>query len=225
MTTAAAPPPPLLVLSLFGALFASACEEVPRTYSSARVPSYSPGELVFSDNFDRASLGEAWQSTGRGASIVNGALTLRRVRNHPLWLVADLPDEVEIEFDAWSDSKEGDLKVELCGDGESFATTTSYTATGYVIIFGGWKNALDVIARQDEHGADRVERETLGVEVGQHYHLKITRRGGELTWTVDGKHQLLMRDPDPLTGPGQRGFGFNGWTATTHFDNLTIRAL
>lgn len=214
-----------LSCGLVALLATSSCEEVPRTYSTTRLKAFAPGEVVFSDDFERRELGEAWQSTGKGASIRSGALTLSRVKNHPVWLVQDLPDDVEIEFDAWSDSSEGDIKFEMCADGESYATEVSYTATGYVVIFGGWKNQLDVIARRDEHGSDRVERPTLGVETRRTYHFKITRRGGELTWTVDGANPLTMNDPDPLVGPGQRGFGFNGWVARTHFDNLVIRAL
>jgi hypothetical protein len=206
-------------------IFGGACEELPRTYSTTKLPDYAPGELVFSDDFERTTIGEDWKATGKGASIRGGALSVRRLKNHPLWLEQDLPDDVEIEFDAWSDSKDGDIKIELCGDGESFATTTSYTATGYVIIFGGWKNTLDVIARRDEHGKDRIERPTLGVERRQHYHFKITRRGGELSWSIDGKDTMTMQDPEPLRGGGQRGFAFNGWSANTHFDNLQIRAL
>jgi hypothetical protein len=211
----------LLVVSLSGA----ACEEVPRTYSTTKVKEYAPGEIVFQDDFQRKELGEAWTATGKGASLQNGALTIHRAKNHPVWLVQDLPDDVEIEFDAWSDSRHGDIKVELCADGESYATTVSYTATGYVVVFGGWKNTLDIIARRDEHGDDRIERPTLGVKPKQTYHFKITRKGSTLTWTVDGENPLVMNDPQPLTGPGQRGFGFNGWIARTHFDNLVIRAL
>lgn len=214
-------PPLLLTLVLLG----PGCEELPRTYSTTKVQTYAPGEIVFQDDFERTELGEAWTMTGKGASLSSGALTIHRAKNHPVWLVQDLPDDVEIEFDAWSDSRHGDIKVELCADGESYATTVSYTATGYVVVFGGWKNTLDIIARRDEHGTDRIERPTLGVEPKRKYHFKITRKGSSLTWTVDGENPLVMNDPEPLTGPGQRGFGFNGWIARTHFDDLVIRAL
>ena len=93
---------------------------------------------------------------GPGAVIDRGVLRLADLHNHPVWLNRELPDAVRVEFDAWAETDEGDIKVELAGDGVSFAKTASYTATGYVFIFGGWNNSLNVIARLDEHGDDRV---------------------------------------------------------------------
>ncbi|MBW2159703.1 MAG: hypothetical protein JRH14_07015 [Deltaproteobacteria bacterium] len=40
-----------------------------------------------------------------------------------------------------SESAEGDIKVEIFGDGASHAKDDTYTATSYVIIFGGWNNS------------------------------------------------------------------------------------
>jgi hypothetical protein len=133
---------------------------------------------------------------------------------------------VRIEFDAWAETEEGDIKVELAGDGQSYAKTASYTATGYVVIFGGWNNKLHVLARRDEHGADRVETAAEPpVESERRYRVAITRRGGELRFEVDGQLIAEMIDDAPLTGPGQRHFAFNNWEAPTRFDNLVIYAL
>lgn len=91
----------------------------------------------FVDNFDRAEFGGDWRDTGGNWRIVDGAVQGQGARNHPLWLRRRLPRDARIEFDAWSDTDVGDLKVEVWGDGESFARTVSYSnATSYVVIFG-----------------------------------------------------------------------------------------
>lgn len=213
---------------VLAACSASGCEELPRTYSTvgqADTAGPASGGVLFEDHFESPKLGPAWKITGRGARVRDGSLHLRGLRNHPVWLDIALPDDVQISFDAWSDSQDGDIKVELAGDGTSFATEASYTASGYVVIFGGWHNSLDVIARQDEHGADRLERPSAKVEVGRRYHFDIIRRGKEIAWMLDGQLHMRYEDPQPLRGAGQDHFGFNNWTASTHFDNLVITAL
>jgi hypothetical protein len=198
-----------------------ACEEVPRLYSTRA----ADGEVIFSDDFEVGELGPLWKPTGEGAEVVGGLLQLSRLENHPLWLDLALPDAVRIEFDAWATTEEGDIKVELYGDGKSFATTPNYTASGYVVIFGGWNNTLNAIVRKDEHGRDRATAEEPKVEADRRYHFVITRTGGEILWEVDGKAVVTFEDQQPLRGPGHDRFAFSGWEATTQFDNLVIEAL
>ncbi len=200
----------------------SACEELPRTYSTAS----DGARVIFQDNFDRGVLGNDWLTTGAGVTLERGALRLESLHNHPVWLRTELPDDVRVEFDAWAETDEGDVKVELAGDGRSYAKTASYTATGYVLIFGGWANSLHLIARRDEHGDDRVAVPAEPkVEPDRRYRVAITRRGGELRFEVDGQTVAELVDEQPLVGPGQRHFAFNNWEAPTRFDNLVIYAL
>ncbi len=194
--------------------------EVPRTYSSA-----GNAELLYRDEFTRAELGPDWRTTGPGASIVDGALVVENLHNHPVWLTRPLPDDVRIEFDALAHSDEGDIKVEFAGDGASFARTTSYKATGYVMIFGGWNNSSNALVRRDEHGGDKRTTASPKVEPGRRYHVVLTRKDGQIRWELDGQELLVYDDPDPLTGPGQQHFAFNGWEARVSFDNLVIQAL
>ena len=210
-----------LPLCLVSLLAATACEELPRTYST----STADAEVLFTDNFDRGMLGNDWLNTGSGATLERGALRMANAHNHPVWLRRELPDDVRIEFDAWAETDEGDIKVELAGDGQSFAKTVSYTATGYVIVFGGWDNSLNIIARRDEHGDDRVAVGEPKVVPERRYHFSVTRRGGELRWEVDGQLVAELIDPQPLIGPGHNHFGFNNWEAPTRFDNLVVYGL
>ena len=178
-----------------------------------------------SDDFNRATLGDAWLSTGGNWRISDGELVIDHAYNHPLWLRKPIPENAVIELDCWSNDDAGDLKVEAWGDGKSFAETVSYTATSYVFIFGGWNNRLSALARMNEHADDRRVRADVRVEKGRRYHWRIARRGGHIDWQIDGKPFLTFDDPSPLRGAGHSWFGFNDWEAELHFDNLKITPL
>ncbi len=179
----------------------------------------------FVDDFDRAALGENWNNTGGPYKIVDGELRVSNARNHPLWLRKSLPDDVRVNFDVQSDSPQGDIKFEIFGDGVSFARASSYVATGYVLIFGGWRNSKTMIARLDEHGADVKTRRDVRVERGRRYAMKIERRGGLLRWWVDGEIMLEYDDALPLKGGRHDHLGFNNWETPLRFDNLRVTPL
>jgi hypothetical protein len=217
-------------------------------------PIAPPPDLLkapFEDSFDRAAaatpsatppstaasvgdLGPDWMATLSGVwRLEAGRLCGERARNHGVWLKRVLPVNVRIEFDAVSDSPDGDLKAEYWGDGRSYATALSYTnATSYLTIFGGWHNKFHVLARIDEHGNDRKQitvdpnsddpREKP-VVAGQLYHFKVERTDGKtVKWWVDGNEMLSFPDTAPLAGPGHDHFGFNDWDVKVCFDNVRI---
>jgi len=179
----------------------------------------------FTDDFEREDLGDHWHNTGGRYVIRDGWLNIRGARNKPLWLRRRLPRDVRIEFDARSDSPAGDIKVEVFGDGTSRATSESYTATSYVIIFGGWNNTTNAIARMNEHGDDRADGDRFPVEMGRTYHIRIEREGDTITAWADDHELAAMTDPDPLEGRGHDHFAFNNWEADLWFDNLRIEPL
>jgi hypothetical protein len=175
-----------------------------------------------SDDFQRAEVGSLWHQTGQGFRIVNGELVVDHAYNHPLWLSRPIPRDAVVELDCWSNDDVGDIKVEVWGDGGSYATSASYTATSYVFIFGGWHNQISAIARMNEHGQDRKTRNDVKVVKGQKYHWRIARKGSRIDWQVDGKPFLTFDDGAPLDGPVHSYFAFNDWEAELHFDNLKI---
>ncbi|HJZ85514.1 MAG TPA: hypothetical protein VKN99_10105 [Polyangia bacterium] len=189
----------------------------------------------FVDTFDRAELGPDYYNTGAPYRIEAGKLVFERAHNHPLWLRRRLPPDVQIEFDCSSKSPEGDLKVELFGDGQSYESAEAvekdliYTTTGYVAIFGGWRNSRSVLVRQDEHEWEHRPgtplRPTPRVQPGRTYHWTLARRGGHLEWSIDGRPFLSYDDPAPLSGRGHDHFGFTGWETAVVFDNLKITPL
>ena len=189
-------------------------------------PQGDPGiGAEFTDDFERAQLGSAYKKTGGSWRLEDGQLHVQGAKNHPLWLLRTLPADVRVELDVRSESPEGDIKVEIFGDGDSHAKTDSYTATGYVIIFGGWNNSKNVLARMDEHGADRVLGGPRKVEPGATYRFRIERIGGTLAVWVDGDILLQMDDSEPLRGRGHDHFGFNNWQSDLWFDNLKVTPL
>ncbi len=211
-----------LAIAFAGLAFAGlACAEEPRTYSTPG----ADAAPIFSEDFAGDALSDNWRITGVGARIDSGTLLVEGLHNHPVWLNIELPDDVRIEFDAIAEGEEGDIKVEVAGDGTSFAKTASYTASGYVVIFGGWNNTINAIARRDEHGRDRKTQGTPKVEADRRYHFTLIRQHGTLRWELDGQEVLVFEDPKPLVGAGHRHFAFNNWESRVRFDNLIIYAL
>ncbi len=205
--------------------------------------------LPFRDDFsDFGTVAKNYWTTGGLWRAENGELVAPGAKNNPLWLKAKLPDDVAVEFDVRSASNDGDIRLELFGNGVDHAS-------GYVFILGGWNNSLSVIGRLDENAppmariqelatraaqtqgkpgaglvetgvyrADtRVRVEKPGpAQVGRRYHFRIERRGTLLRWYVDGQPYLELNDPLPLKGPGHDRFAFSDWEAQLYFDNLAI---
>jgi hypothetical protein len=193
--------------------------------------------LPFDDDFERVgALGKDWRATSSAWTLVGGRLCGENALNHPVWLARRLPVNAVIEFQALSESPDGDIKAEYWGDGRSSASGQSYTdATSYLTVFGGWKNQFHVLARRDEHAPDRREIKLVPggadlmrskVVADRVYQFRVERRDGRtVRWQVDGMDILTYRDDEPLTGPGHEHFGFNDWQVRVCFDNLRVTPL
>jgi len=201
----------------------------PATAFAALVPPPPPPTEPFADDFERGAVGDQYRSLGiANVGIFQGRLRLAQMRNRPLWLTRALPNNARVSFKARSLSPEGDIKVELWGDGQSGYQgdpRLAYTASGYVFVMGGWKNTISAIARQHEHTPDRVERSDVRVEPNRWYQWTIERQGGNLLWKIDGQPFLEMNDGNPLSGPSNRFLGFSGWDTTVEFDELRVEPL
>lgn len=204
--------------------------------AAVAAPDASVLDAPFRDDFERAELGPDYHARSAAWAIEEGRLCARGAQNQGAWLAKRLPVDVRIEIDAEALSPEGDIKVELFGDGRSGATGVSYDdATSYIAIFGGWRNTRHVLARLDEHGEDRLAIEVdprseeavrHPVSPGQVYRFRFERRDGKtLEWSIDGVTYLVFPDDKPLRGPGHEHFGVNNWSSPVCFDNLSITPL
>lgn len=200
------------------------------------IPAPSASARPIADPFFNP-LGPDWNPVKTNAwRIENGKLCGKAARNHGVWMTRPIPINARIEFEATTDSAEGDLKAEVWGDGRSAATTVSYNnATSYLVIYGGWKNTIHAIARLDEHGANRkeikVDRDSDDprehpVSVAQAYKFKVERSDGKtVRWFVNGQEYLNFADQSPLSGIGHDHFAFNDWDAHVCFDNVRVTPL
>lgn len=197
--------------------------------AACKVREAPPIESSYADAFDRSSFGPDWVRTGTGYRVSGQALNAHGAHNHPLWLGRRLPPgDLQIDVDAWSTSSEGDIKLEVFGDGRSYDPDGGrYTSTGYVLCMGGWKNTTSFIARENEHGDEMVKRPLPKVIADHHYHWRIIRHRDTIDWYVDDMTTPFMtyQDPRPLVGPGHEYFAFNNWETDTWFDNLVIKHL
>jgi hypothetical protein len=202
-------------------------ESQPLVQTPLATPEISPtswltkGDRVFFDDFERAELGDSWTTTHRGWRIVDGSVFDDSAKNAGLWLEYPLPRRARISFRARSESMPdgkpfpGDVKCEV------FATRAEHQA-GYVLINGGWANQLDVIARLDEHGKDRMEQRAEAVVPDVWAQWDIVRADGNVHWFRDGKLLMSFVDEDPIHGSY---FGFNNWESRSSFDDLAVYAL
>ncbi len=171
--------------------------------------------VPFSDDFDRAALGDNWSRYGGDWIIDKGNVYSIYAINIPLFLNVELPKDVVVEVDVMSETGEVDSKVELMADGKRHES-------GYIFILGGWSNSLSCIARMDEHGRDRKVRQPTGVNGNKWYRWRIEKKGGSLKWLIDGQPYLAFEDEEPLDGPGHDRLAFSNWENKVRYDNLKI---
>lgn len=208
----------------------SACEKKPippRNASQGQQAQVDPadyltqGTRVFFDDFEREALGESWTTKHPGWRIESGVVRDDNAKNLGLWLNQPTPQKTRISFKIRSGSMPagktfpGDVKC------EAFATKQEHQA-GYVFINGGWSNQLDVVARLDEHGADRKEQPAARVKADEWVQWDIIRTGKDLYWFRAGSLLMHYRDESPVRGDF---FGFNNWESRIAFDDLAIYEL
>ncbi len=124
--------------------------QIPFLHAALRGAAPIAVAVPYQDRFDRATLGDAWVSNGGLWRIVDGQLYSPGVGNNPLWLKARLPPDVRVEFDVRSEGPDGDVKWEMYGDGRNHST-------GYVFLFGAWRNRESRICKLDEHALTQEE--------------------------------------------------------------------
>jgi hypothetical protein len=212
-----------LALVVLGMILFQGCQTREIGSGAQQAPMSQGGALIFSDDLSSGSLAEHWKrGKGEGGpgqwTVVDGWIQGQRLRNDPLWLQIPLPEKVRIEFEAMAMTSVGDIKVEVFGNGEDHES-------GYVLIYGGWNNSLDVIARLDEHGKDRRERPSRKVTPEQVYAMAVERIDGTVRWFVDGELFMHYEDASPLRGELHRFFALSNWDAVVRFRGVRVYEL
>ena len=173
------------------------------------------GTLVFQDDFSQWRSSD-WRSQGKAWSVVDGKLKVSGAKNDALWLTQALPEKVRVEFTATSLSPDGDIKAEIFGNGHDHQS-------GYIAIFGGWRNSTSCMARLNEHGNDRQDRQShQTVEGGRPYQIALVRSDRDVVFFLDGERYMEFRDAAPLLGPEHSYFAFNDWMVSLSFDDVRI---
>lgn len=207
---------PLLLVATAG------CKKLPRRHALPLDAGLSGGTLLFEEDFEHGL--DNWISDSSNWKTVDGRLFTgeRPNDNRGIWLANfDLPRNFRVEFDATAvkgrtSEFEGDIKCEFGGH-------TKEHGSGYIVIFGGWKNTVSTIAKHNEHGEGRLATDTkVKVEEGRTYRFQIIRLEKEIKWFLDSKLMLRVTDREIETGPV---FGFNNWNSRVYFDNLKVFAL
>jgi hypothetical protein len=187
--------------------------------------------VPWADDFgDPAKLAANYSSTGGLWRLRDGELIAPGVKNNPLWLKASLPHDVAVDVDVRALSGEGDVRIELFGDGVD-------GASGYQIVQGSMNNGPSSISRFGFVGTPAgtaVPRASSGVhlevgapkiEPGRRTHHRVERVGATVRWLIDGVLIGTFTDPFPLEGKGHDRVGLSGWEASLAFDNLVVTPL
>lgn len=196
--------------------------EDPQAKQAARTDGLTGGKLVFEEHFDGPALSQHWLVRQAGEwQIAEGWLKSERVadenqRNQGIWLQTPLPKKTRVSFKSRSLTKVGDTKCEI------FNVEPRHEQ-GYSVIFGGWNNTTNAIARKGEHEANRRNQsEPPKVEPGRTYAWTIVRTDAVVRWYIDGKFMLAYDDPSPVDG---NFFGFNNWSSDLRFDDVVVYEL
>ena len=182
----------------------------------------APVGQPYSDDFEGGVLNAPWRSQGGSWRIVpvEGGHAVSSIGDHniPLGLDVPLSRNCRVEFDAWSDSSDVDIKMEIFGDGIRHES-------GYIVIAGGWNNTLTVIARLDEHQPGRATKKAR-FEPRRRMHFVVERADGHtLTLDIDGRRILSYDDDAPLYGPRNNKLAFSAWESQVSYDNVVITPL
>jgi len=173
---------------------------------------------IFTDSFERTSVGEDWKIVNGEARISNGWMRVTATRRSDLYAVIrrPFPDAIRVEFDARFPSgltEVSDLGCFLAGDEHRC------DQAGYCLSFGADANTCSRIQR---YAIDvRLSTEPLA-EVGRTYHIAAEMQEGNLTLAVDGEVLLRYLDMVPLAGVGHDRMGLVSFSYGAEFANVKV---
>ncbi len=173
---------------------------------------------IFTDDFDRATLGESWGLVSSEAVLTNGWLRLRGSGGNDAYAVIKraFPDNIRIEFEARFTSKTGyasDLACFLGGDEHTG------DRNGYCLAFGADGNTCTRI--QKETVDIRITREHVATP-GKIHNIAAEIIDGALALYVDGELLLSYLDMMPLCGVKHDHLGLATYGEGAEFRNFRV---
>lgn len=212
----------------------SACKSKPAAAAPrervALVPAEQAGwELVFSDDFKRAELGDNWQVVEGNWEIDDNTL----FGSGTLLSAKGFSDGfIRMEFSAATDVRPIMLlpggpppTISVCDTSSIIhaqpagagTSGVAPTRSGYFFQFGGFMNTQNRIRKMGQELV--AERDPAIVIVpDQVQHVVVENDNGNLRMFVDGELALATNDPAPLSGEGQDRVGFYFYTAVRVHD-------
>ncbi len=173
---------------------------------------------LFTDSFERNSLGDDWRMVGGHAKITNGWLRVTSNHGNDVYAVIrrPFPDNIRVEFDA-----RFPRTLEYAGDLACFVGGDEHRCdgAGYCLAFGSEGNICSRIQRE---GVDiRLTTEHVA-ELGRTYKIAAEMVDGHLVLFVDGQQILNYLDMIPLAGVGHDHVGLVTFKHGAEFANVRV---
>lgn len=209
----------LLLAMVFVLVGLAGCEEevkVETKKAVAEKPAAKAAEaggewvLQFSDDFERAELGDNWKTLEGEWVIKDGALTIGGWGCSEIISAKNFSGMHRMEFDSTSGENACDLTGVICANDDGFYA-------GYFIGFGSDNNydSKLLVEGYEEKRWDAV------IVPGKVHHQVIERDGKTVRHIVDGKVVMTYEHDEPLTGEDHQKVGFYT-CGESSFDNIKI---
>lgn len=172
----------------------------------------------YSDTFDRANLGEAWEVASGNWAIEDGLLVATGDReDNVLLLTKPMPGLQRVEFVAaavppgWEAdpaAKAGDV----CDLSALIQTAAEQPLGGYTIQFGARFNSANGVRRERAFVVNDASEDRLRIEPGRFYTIVAEFDGRHVRLSVDGQIVAEYEEEAPLHGPDHDRIGLYTYT-------------
>ena len=170
-------------------------------------------KLVFSDDFERPSLGKDWASLSGKWRIAAGKLACGELSDNQILLTRSFPGFQRVEFDALAEGKRP------CDLSTFIHSGPAGSPCGYFLQFGGSGNTFNSLRRDGVFTTCQCEKRFI--TPGKVHKIVAEFDGAAARLTVDGQVVLEYLDAAPVLGAGHDKLGFYIYTSGA-VDNVRV---
>ena len=170
-------------------------------------------KLVFSDDFERKTLGQDWQALVGNWGIVDGKLVTQKGVDNQIILTRRVPGPQRIEFDAVTHAKRP------CDLSPFIHANANGRLSGYLLQFGGSGNKFNSLRRGEVFMTAKCVDQFI--ERGKVHKMVAEFDGAAVRLTVDGATILEYFEANPLSGKEHESLGFYIYSSGA-VDNLKV---